>query len=53
MEIETKLLHAGIERDSATGAVMTPIYQSSTFEKTDSNKKSEFSYSRTKNSIGF
>lgn len=49
MEIETKLLHAGIEPDSATGAVMTPIYQSSTFAKTYSNKKSEFSYSRTKN----
>ena len=27
----TKAIHAGLEPDVATGAIMTPIYQTSTF----------------------
>jgi len=30
----TKAIHAGQEADPTTGAVMTPIYQTSTYKKT-------------------
>jgi O-acetylhomoserine/O-acetylserine sulfhydrylase-like pyridoxal-dependent enzyme len=30
MEFETRAIHAGQEPDPATGAVITPIYQTST-----------------------
>jgi cystathionine beta-lyase len=31
MKFGTKAIHAGINPDSATGAIMTPIYQTSTY----------------------
>ena len=31
MEFETRAIHAGQEPDPATGAVITPIYQTSTY----------------------
>ncbi len=31
MEFETLAIHAGQEPDASTGAVMTPIYQTSTY----------------------
>ena len=31
MKFGTKAIHAGIEPDMPTGAIMTPIYQTSTF----------------------
>ena len=31
MDFETRAIHAGQEPDPATGAVITPIYQTSTF----------------------
>ena len=31
MKFGTKAIHAGLEPDSATGAIMTPIYQTSTY----------------------
>ena len=31
MKFATKLLHAGIEPDASTGAIMTPIFQTSTY----------------------
>ena len=31
MKFATKALHAGIEPDPTTGAIMTPIYQTSTY----------------------
>jgi len=49
MKIETKLLHAGIEPDSSTGAIMTPIYQTSTFVHQSNTGDNTFSYSRTSN----
>ena len=49
MKIETKLLHAGIEQDSSTGAIMTPIYQTSTFVHQSNTGDNTFSYSRTSN----
>ncbi|MEX0967855.1 MAG: cystathionine gamma-synthase [Bacteroidia bacterium] len=49
MKFGTKVIHAGIEPDSATGAIMTPIYQTSTYiQKTPGDHKG-FEYSRTQN----
>jgi cystathionine beta-lyase len=31
MKFNTKVIHAGVHPDSATGAIMTPIYQTSTY----------------------
>ena len=31
MDFETRAIHAGQEPDPATGAIITPIYQTSTF----------------------
>ena len=31
MKFGTKVVHAGLEPDTATGAIMTPIYQTSTY----------------------
>ena len=31
MKFNTKVIHAGIHPDPATGAIMTPIYQTSTY----------------------
>ena len=49
MKIETKLLHAGIEPDSATGAIMTPIYQTSTYVQDEVGINKGYEYSRTQN----
>lgn len=49
MKIETKLLHAGIEPDEATGAIMTPIYQTSTYVQPEVGVNKGYEYSRTLN----
>ncbi|MGB1040531.1 MAG: cystathionine gamma-synthase [Flavobacteriales bacterium] len=49
MKIETKLLHAGLEPDSATGAIMTPIYQTSTYVQDEVGVNKGYEYSRTQN----
>ena len=49
MKIETKLLHAGLEPDPTTGAIMTPIYQTSTFVQEGVGKNKGYAYSRTQN----
>lgn len=49
MKFATKLIHAGIEPDEATGAVMTPIYQTSTYAQEEPGKHKGFEYSRTHN----
>lgn len=49
MKIETKLLHAGIEPDEATGAIMTPIYQTSTYVQQAVGVNKGYAYSRTLN----
>ncbi len=49
MKIETKLLHAGIKPDAATGAVMTPIYQTSTYAQESVGNSKGYEYSRTLN----
>ena len=46
---ETLTVHAGVEPDPATGAVMTPIYQTSTFAQTGINEHKGYDYARTAN----
>lgn len=48
-KFETKVIHAGITPDEATGAIMTPIYQTSTFVQEAVGKNRGFAYSRTSN----
>ncbi|HRH34777.1 MAG TPA: aminotransferase class V-fold PLP-dependent enzyme, partial [Catalimonadaceae bacterium] len=49
MEFATKLIHAGIEPDPTTGAVMTPIFQTSTYAQTSPGVHKGYEYSRTHN----
>jgi len=49
MRFETLAIHAGQEKDPTYGAVMTPIYQTSTFAFKDVNQPGEFDYSRSGN----
>ncbi len=46
---ETRAIHAGQEADSATGAVMMPIYTSSTFKQSSPGKHKGYDYSRSGN----
>jgi cystathionine beta-lyase len=45
----TKAIHAGVEPDEATGAIMTPIYQTSTYVQEAVGKNKGYAYSRTQN----
>lgn len=45
----TRAIHAGQEPDPATGAVVTPIYQTSTFANEDIDKNKGYLYSRVSN----
>ena len=49
MKFETLAIHAGQGPDPAYGAVMTPIYQVSTFAFEDYNKPGTFDYTRSGN----
>lgn len=49
MKFATKALHAGIEPDPSTGAIMTPIFQTSTYVQEGIGKHKGFEYSRTHN----
>jgi len=49
MRFETKVIHAGVQPDPATGAIMTPIYQTSTYVQEASGKHKGFEYGRTQN----
>ena len=46
---ETLTVHAGVEPDPATGAIMTPIYQTSTFAQAGINEHKGYDYARTAN----
>jgi cystathionine gamma-lyase len=48
-KFETKALHAGIEPDASTGAIMTPIYQTSTYAQPSPGVHKGYEYSRTLN----
>jgi len=49
MKIATKVIHAGIKPDPATGAIMTPIYQTSTYAQTAPGEHQGYEYARTQN----
>lgn len=45
----TRAIHAGLEPDPTTGAVMTPIYQTSTYAQESPGNHKGYEYSRTHN----
>lgn len=45
----TKLIHAGVEPDPTTGAIMTPIYQTSTYVQAAPGDHKGYEYARTQN----
>ncbi len=49
MKFGTKALHAGVHPDPETGAIMTPIYQTSTYVQSAPGKHKGYEYSRTHN----
>src|SRR5882672_5277845 len=55
MKFETKAVHAGVEPDPSTGAIMTPIFQTSTYVQEEPAKHKGFAYARganpTRNSL--
>jgi cystathionine beta-lyase len=55
MKFGTKAIHAGVEPDPTTGAIMTPIYQTSTYVQASPGKHKGYAYARganpTRNSL--
>lgn len=48
-KLATRLIHAGVEPDPSTGAIMTPIYQTSTYVQTAPGDHKGYEYARTQN----
>lgn len=53
MKFSTKAVHAGVKPDPSTGAIMTPIYQTSTYVQKSPGDHQGFEYSRTQNPTRF
>jgi cystathionine beta-lyase len=49
LKIGTKVIHGGLIPDTATGAIMTPIYQTSTYVQKSLGEHKGYEYSRTQN----
>ncbi len=49
MKFGTLAVHAGVEADPTTGAIMTPIYQTSTYVQKSPGQHKGFEYSRSQN----
>ncbi len=49
MKPATKFIHAGAEPDPSTGAIMTPIYQTSTYVQSAPGQHKGFEYARSQN----
>lgn len=49
MKFGTKAIHAGISPDPSTGAIMTPIFQTSTYVQKSPGEHQGYEYSRTHN----
>jgi cystathionine beta-lyase/cystathionine gamma-synthase len=49
MKLATKLIHAGATPDPSTGAIMTPIYQTSTYVQEAPGVNKGFEYARSQN----
>src|SRR5579872_3264954 len=49
MKLSTKLIHAGVQPDPSTGAIMTPIYQTSTYVQSAPGVHKGYEYARSQN----
>ncbi len=49
MKFGTKVIHAGVEPDPSTGAIMTPIFQTSTYVQEAPGVHKGYEYARTQN----
>ncbi|MBS1730688.1 MAG: cystathionine gamma-synthase [Bacteroidetes bacterium] len=49
MRDATKYIHAGVEPDPSTGAIMTPIFQTSTYVQSAPGKNKGYEYARSQN----
>lgn len=49
MKFGTKAVHAGVEPDPTTGAIMTPIFQTSTYVQAAPGDHKGYEYARTQN----
>lgn len=49
MKLATKFIHAGAEPDPSTGAIMTPIFQTSTYVQEAPGKNKGYEYARSQN----
>ena len=49
MKLATKIIHAGAEPDPSTGAIMTPIYQTSTYVQEAPGVNKGYEYARSQN----
>ncbi len=49
MKLETKLIHAGVHPDASSGAIMTPIFQTSTYVQDAPGMHKGYEYARTQN----
>src|SRR5579872_1738915 len=53
MKLSTKLIHAGVQPDPSTGAIMTPIYQTSTYVQSAPGQNKGYEYARSQNPTRF
>jgi cystathionine beta-lyase/cystathionine gamma-synthase len=49
MKFATKVIHAGVVPDPSTGAIMTPIYQTSTYVQEAPGQNKGYEYARSQN----
>ena len=49
MKFATKAIHAGVHPDPSTGAVMTPIFQTTTYAQKTPGDHKGYEYARTQN----
>ena len=49
MKFSTKVVHAGVSPDPVSGAIMTPIYQTSTYVQAAPGDHKGYEYARTQN----
>lgn len=48
-KLATRLIHAGVSPDPSTGAIMTPIFQTSTYVQSAPGEHKGYEYARTQN----
>src|ERR1700712_4154919 len=53
MKLATKIIHAGATPDPSTGAIMIPIYQTSTYVQEAPGKNKGYEYARSQNPTRF